>query len=806
MNRNKLLTLIGLLTLNVLGMNAQNCNNDVTPPIAICDEVIIISFNKNDTISLWADNIDDGSYDECSQPTLAISNFADPIPTVIPTSEYIRITQEDFENGCLHLVLWVTDASGNTSSCITRIMHDNQPCILPEPIYCHDIYTVEVDEQETIQISIDELLDNIKDESATLTIDYPDGTDQALFPDKVNASLAGITLAYSITSSSGSSCWGQIHVINKNLCSQLPEPVAVCHETFKVSSNGLVLAKHLDAGSHSNCGPVSLTVRKSDEIDVTPPENPFVRLKQEDFENGSVDITLWVEDLQGNFSRCITKVVQDDSWTDSDILCYSRVIITLEEPFSEVSLNDLIVDQGQDLTGYSFHIEYPDWINSDLLPNKLDQTVLDIPLQFSVTDNMGEKCYGYILTESKTIEQATLIFNDGVEVNFDGENIIGDQVTDYCNGPTICNEENTTICNQWLELDKYDGLGIDPSILTEPIWSDCDSYTIDLISETEQPSNQCHLSIIIKTWRIIDTCGNDTIVNKVLKKLPRSDFKVLFPADLQLDFAEYSLNDDYGQPIVSDDDVELIGYSYEDQLFDTEDQLLTLRTWVLIDWCSFDPNNFGNSAEVILDFYDREDLCDFKYLSDGGDGYMTYVQKIVHKKAALTSAEITRFKESDLPCEGKIISAILDAEEGMKKQFTYKWMTETGIPIKESANDFLKVKESGMYHLEVKMQDKTVAEKSLRVNVSNANCKEDIGQILFAYPNPSRGKFSLDSQEKSGLSGNVAIRNIQNQLVLEIKNYVLGQDINLDKIPAGSYFTFFENSRHYGVTKFIKID
>ena len=79
---------------------------------------------------------------------------------------------------------------------------------------------------------------------------------------------------------------------------------------------------------------------------------------------------------------------------------------------------------------------------------------------------------------------------------------------------------------------------------------------------------------------------------------------------------------------------ELVGVNYVDQRFDIVPDACykIVRTWTLVDWCKYDPNQHERDPEVIIDDRAVADpvnrFCIYRKLKDNGDGYMTYTQII----------------------------------------------------------------------------------------------------------------------------------------------------------------------------------
>ena len=214
-------------------------------------------------------------------------------------------------------------------------------------------------------------------------------------------------------------------------------------------------------------------------------------------------------------------------------------------------------------------------------------------------------------------------------------------------------------CHTWLCLDRKDSGGkIDPKTafftpvfdsnidgeLIEPgegeflVWDNC--TVPELIDSVDDGYiDNCGNGWIRRTWTFSSNCGNETIIcdQKIVTK-HRSDFEVVFPADLTVNCdSDFNLSPDdpsVGRPMIMDDECELVGVNYSDERFDVIPDACykIVRTWKLIDWCKFNPNEHDREAEVIVD--DRlvadplNRYCVYRNLKDDGDGFMTYTQII----------------------------------------------------------------------------------------------------------------------------------------------------------------------------------
>ena len=212
-------------------------------------------------------------------------------------------------------------------------------------------------------------------------------------------------------------------------------------------------------------------------------------------------------------------------------------------------------------------------------------------------------------------------------------------------------------CRSWLILDKNDEAGkINPKLRFDSpilksgapiskapegkfyIWDNC---WIDpkLDSIDQEFFDKCGNGWIKRTWNAKDKCGNQVTVDQKIVTKHRSDFEVLFPAD-KLSIcgnAEDISPDAIGRPIIMDDECELVGVNYEDQRFDIVPDACfkIVRTWRIVDWCKYNPNQHERDQEVIVDDRNVADIvkrpCVYRHVKDNGDGYMTYIQIIVVK-------------------------------------------------------------------------------------------------------------------------------------------------------------------------------
>ncbi|MEZ4896074.1 MAG: T9SS type A sorting domain-containing protein [Saprospiraceae bacterium] len=233
------------------------------------------------------------------------------------------------------------------------------------------------------------------------------------------------------------------------------------------------------------------------------------------------------------------------------------------------------------------------------------------------------------------------------------------------------NDWGPIYCRIWLLLDKYDVDGVKPDPQhyfeeTEDDWVIEDNcWYPDVEVAYDGALNECGVGTLHKTVTATDKCGNSSHDTQTLYVKPRSDFEVVFPADVHaycdadgLDLSATPAG--AGYPEISDDDCELIGITYSDEKFDIVDGACykILRTWKVVDWCVYSPDIHHHYPDVIVD--DRlvasdDRCCVHRNLKDDGDGYVTYLQVIKvldHNAPVVTCNELPEACIFDNDCEG----------------------------------------------------------------------------------------------------------------------------------------------------------
>ncbi|MBV6443676.1 MAG: hypothetical protein EPGJADBJ_05459 [Saprospiraceae bacterium] len=111
-----------------------------------------------------------------------------------------------------------------------------------------------------------------------------------------------------------------------------------------------------------------------------------------------------------------------------------------------------------------------------------------------------------------------------------------------------------------------------------------------LVSYT-QFDTVCNKGTINRTFRVYDCHGQSSQCTQRIIVTYEQDYWIKFPNDVVVTSCDGTGN--YGEPVFNgDQDCELLGVSYEDQIFTVvPDACYKIeRTWTIINWCTYDPN------------------------------------------------------------------------------------------------------------------------------------------------------------------------------------------------------------------------
>jgi gliding motility-associated-like protein len=257
------------LTVTDVNGNTATCAatvtvEDNTDPTAICQNVTVL-LDAQGNASVTAAQVNNGSFDNCGDVTLAVS----------PASFTCADVGENT------VTLTVTDVNGNTATCAATVtVEDN---IDPTAI-CQNV-TVSLDEQGNATITAAQIDNGSFDNCG---IDWI-----AVTPASFTCANAGnnpVVLTVMDVNGNSSTCSAVVTIIDN------AAPTALCQNISVVldaDGSAVITAVQIDNGSSDNCG--------IDNISVSPASFGCENI-------GVNTVTLTVTDLSGNVSTCTASV------------------------------------------------------------------------------------------------------------------------------------------------------------------------------------------------------------------------------------------------------------------------------------------------------------------------------------------------------------------------------------------------------------------------------------------------------------------------------------------------------------------
>ncbi len=114
--------------------------------------------------------------------------------------------------------------------------------------------------------------------------------------------------------------------------------------------------------------------------------------------------------------------------------------------------------------------------------------------------------------------------------------------------------------------------------------------------------NTCNIGTVTRTWFAVDSAGNFATCQQLIFLEDKTPIQVTFPADYTTNECGADLRPvATGEPIIEGSDCESILTTYDDEVFLIGDSacLKILRTWTVLDWCSYDPADSTSNARIV---------------------------------------------------------------------------------------------------------------------------------------------------------------------------------------------------------------
>jgi hypothetical protein len=280
---------------------------DLTPPTAMCQDATV-QLESDGTLILFGSVINDNSTDNCN------------ISSLLPSPG--QLDCEDI--GTILVVLTVSDASGNSSTCESFVTVED---VTPPVAICQDL-TVILDETGSVTITPAQV-DNGSTDECDLTLDL--SLDQStFFCNDLGNTIVNLTVTDD--SDNSSSCTSTITVIDTIAPACVTQDITVYLDDFGTVS---IDSNAVDGGSSDLCGFI---------IEITTTPNSFTCS-----DVGPNIVNMEVTDDSGNQSSCFANVAVQDT-TAPVIICNDITVNIQSDGTATVNVLDFITSGSDNCT------------------------------------------------------------------------------------------------------------------------------------------------------------------------------------------------------------------------------------------------------------------------------------------------------------------------------------------------------------------------------------------------------------------------------------------------------------------------
>lgn len=477
-----------------------------------------------------------------------------------------------------------------------------------------------------------------------------------------NVPYGNHTVTYTATDNCGniSSCSVDLTVIDTE------PPVAVCNDKIVVSlieSTTVVFAESFDDGSHDNCSAeLAFHVRRMDnakcpgnDATVYGPSVPFFCC---DVTNGPVSVAMkvWVDkdhdgihDADEPENECMMEVTVNDKIKpvihcpeDISVMCSED--LTATDPQTSV----FTLTPNQAISGAYDNDYWFSKIVEGLPANGLITDVnVGLEIDHEVVDQLDVRLVAPNGVElilfngggcGKTKANVNVVFDDsgspftcaGSPVAIFGIQKPQSAILSLLNGQVPNGEWKFLVRDKVaggaglvkklsLEITYATPLALQPWATDNASACGLEIDYTDLDAKAQCAEDQ----EIRRQWRVVDPSGNVNTCIQIIQLTDDTPLIVNFPEDVTITNC-VKLNDIQATGEAEHNgDCELVGVSSVDEIFDVVPDACykIVRTWTVVDWCTFDQNQTYTTGGIVIDAQDH-------VWEDDGDGYFKYVQVI----------------------------------------------------------------------------------------------------------------------------------------------------------------------------------
>ncbi|BFP42056.1 hypothetical protein FGF1_29010 [Flavobacteriaceae bacterium GF1] len=368
-------------------------NKQSQAPTAVCQVSVTLELDSNDTATLDAARVDNGSYDKCGNVDLDIDTKSFTAANLGPNT----------------VTLTVTDSNGNTDTCDTTV---NVLSNLAPVASCKDAITVELDDEGSVTIEPEALDDGSSDNGGAVSLSL-DTTDFTCFN---VGTLQTVTLTVTDIVGTTATCTTDVTVVDVTL------PTAECQTaTVRLNSSGVgnLTSTSQVGGGSDTCGTVQVEVSKT-------------QFTTADLGDNAVTVT--VTDGSDNEQTCVTTVTVLSA--SAPIAVCQDITVTLDDAGSATITTSDIDNGSSDSDGIAS-------LSLDKASFSCSDVALPQPVTLTVTDTIGNTatCTATVTVKDETAPSArckfaTIQLDENGEANLTAD-LVDDGSSDACGNVSL---------------------------------------------------------------------------------------------------------------------------------------------------------------------------------------------------------------------------------------------------------------------------------------------------------------------------------------------------------------------------------
>lgn len=343
-----------LLLLLLLAFGQQlvaQCTPDTEPPTADCLGSFDVVLSLNQTATLTAAALDDGSSDNCTSQLSFFLN--DGLPAAnLPATAILDFDADDI--GTHDVTLWVVDEAGNHNHCITQVQvkDDCNGGASNPSLACNALITIPLTAGDSVLVYPGLFLEgnnycsNYEINTFMIGVGGPPGVTADYFGFDMNDAGAHYIKVRDLIT--GNSCWTELLIKVGIPCPiDTVPPIASCSlfQQINVALGDVTLnAEEVEIYSSDDCTDTLSLRLEAAPASVLPPAATSVTFGIDDL--GTNELVLWTVDEAGNFTTCTAFVFVDTCSGATTMVCNDITTVSVLPNGTPTLLYPLDITEG----------------------------------------------------------------------------------------------------------------------------------------------------------------------------------------------------------------------------------------------------------------------------------------------------------------------------------------------------------------------------------------------------------------------------------------------------------------------------